>query len=300
MNTSHGPSSAERLRAAWRFIRGVCKGLRLGAFFPAASRLPDGAAPGGTNQEWVHTPRRSQFSGGLVRSRHRLAIPHLTETVRVLQLTDVHLTGPRPWLDPLCAALAASTADLVLLTGDIVTRGWQPDTVDRFLDALPPAPLGRFAVMGNWEHWSGASPQRWAELLRRHDIALLTDQVVSAGPVQLGGTDDLLAGVPDFSRLRAALRPNQATLVMSHSPAAFPALAGPDIHLVISGHSHGGQVRIPGLGAVWVPRGTGAFVSGWYQQDRTWLFVSRGLGYSIAPVRVACPAELAEITLTRP
>ncbi|NOY24907.1 MAG: hypothetical protein GXP62_03455 [Oligoflexia bacterium] len=298
MSTSASPTAS--LRAAWRFVHGVSKGLSLGVFFPPASRLPDGLAPGGSDQEWVFSPRRRQISGGLVRSRHRLAIPHLTEPVRVLQLTDVHLTGPVPWLDPLCAAIAASAADLVLLTGDIVTRGWQPDTVDRFLDALPPAPLGRFAVMGNWEHWSGASPQRWAKLLSRHGITLLTDQVVHAGPIQLGGTDDLLAGSPDLGRLRTCLRQREPTLVMSHSPAAFPALAGPDIHLVLSGHSHGGQVRIPGLGAVWVPRGSGAFVSGWYQQDKTWLFVSRGLGYSIAPVRFACPAELAEITLTRP
>ena len=69
------------------------------------------------------------------------------------------------------------------------------------------------------------------------------------------------------------------------------------MHLVLAGHSHGGQVRVPGLGALWVPRGTGPYVAGWYEQDGSHLFVSRGAGWSIAPLRWGCPAEIALLEL---
>ncbi len=66
---------------------------------------------------------------------------------------------------------------------------------------------------------------------------------------------------------------------------------------MLSGHSHGGQFRLPGVGALFVPRATGAYVAGWYEQDGTHLFVNRGIGWSIAPLRLWCPPELAEIQL---
>lgn len=291
-------SAAARARLGWHFVRGVSRGLRLGAFFPPDGRQPGALAPGGSHQ--VALPPRSgaDLAGGLVRSHHAFPLAGLPTAVRLLHLTDVHLRGPAPWVTHLCETVAAVQTDLVLLTGDIVTRGWQEATVRTFLEALPDAPLGRFAVMGNWEHWADAAPTRWGRLLAEHGVTLLRDEAVALGPLQLGGTDDLLAGVPDLARLRRSLSPGRPTVVMTHSPAMFQSLAGRGVDLVLSGHSHGGQVRLPALGALWVPRGTGPYVAGWYRHRDSWLFVSRGVGWSIAPVRLDCAPELVEIVLS--
>jgi len=295
--------SMGRAAAALRFGRGLARGLRMGVFFPPEGRLPGRPAPGGSTENSLPSPAGGPggrldalWPAGLALSQHRLPLAGIRAPLRLLQLSDVHLRGPDPALERLAAAMAPLRPDLVLLTGDIVTRGWQEPTVRAFLRSLPPAPLGRFAAMGNWEHWSGADPARWGALLASEGVTLLVEAGRDLGPLHLAATDDLLAGSLDLPRFRAALPATGPTVVMSHSPALFPALAG-GAQLVLSGHSHGGQVRLPGLGAVWVPRGTGPYVAGWYQEQGSHLFVSRGLGWSIAPLRLSCPPELVEITL---
>ena len=150
--------------------------------------------------------------------------------------------------------------------------------------------------MGNWEYWSGASPKVWAPFLRRHNVTLLKETWIDFGTWYLVGTDDHLAGHSNPEQWLDGLS-DKPTLIMTHSPALFPRLVAPHVGLVLAGHTHGGQVRIPHWGALWVPRGTGPYVSGWYQERQTHLFVSRGLGWSVAPLRYRVPPELAWISI---
>lgn len=269
-------------------------------FFPADGRAGPSPAPGGTvdpplsGTVWT---RWREERGWFVETEHTVPMDGLHEPLEVLHLSDVHLRNDDAWLARLTGRVARLSPDLVVLTGDIVTRGWRRAAVDRFLAALPRAPLGRWAIMGNWEYWSGAPPDVWAPILAAHDIRLLIDQAVATGPLALVGTDDQLAGTPDLDRSFALLPSDRPTVVLTHSPSLFPALVRPEVNLVLAGHSHGGQVRLPALGALWVPMGTGGYVAGWYRQDDTWLFVHRGVGWSIAPVRLWCPPELARLRL---
>lgn len=291
---------AEQLRAALRYVRGVSRGVARGHIFPAEGRLRPEPAPGGSDDPPVRL-------GPLARAReegqrftaplHTLPVPGLDAPVELLQVSDVHLRGEGPWLDALIEALRAQTPDLIVLTGDVVAREWRPEAVERFLAALPPARLGRFAIMGNWEYWAKAGPELWRPTLERHGVRLLIDEVVDLGPLVLAGTDDYLAGQPDLSRTVDALPPGRPAVVLTHSPGFFPRLVRPDVRLVLAGHSHAGQLRLPALGSLWVPKGTGSYISGWYRQGDTWLYVSRGVGWSIAPVRMWCPPELARIRL---
>jgi len=288
-----------RIPHAIRYLRSLSKGIARGALFPAAGRGQPGTAPLGS-----HRPSRH---GGLLRralsealwfdeATHRLPVTGLSEPLEILHLTDVHLAGQAPWVDRLRGALQTlRPPDLLVITGDLVTRGWTPAAVDRFLGALPEARLGRFAILGNWEHWSGATGDGWRHLLAQHGVELLVNAAADVGPLRVVGTDDHLAGTADVAHLLAG--DGRPTVVLTHSPAYFPEVVHPEVALVLAGHSHAGQWRLPGLGVPWVPKGTGEYVAGWYRKDRTWLHVSPGLGWSIAPVRLWCPPELSRIQL---
>lgn len=280
------------------FLRNMSKAAGSGVFFP--SRAPVRPAPGGTQEPPVSADvltRLQAESRWYQFSRHTLPMPGLSAPLTILHLTDVHIRGDTDELSLLCHRVSQARPDLVVLTGDVVTRGWEERAVRRFLRALPPARLGRFAILGNWEYWSGADLPTWRPLLAEHGVTLLHETWTDLGPITLAGTDDQLAGTPDPEALLARLPADRPAVMLTHSPAFFPALARPPVRLVLSGHSHGGQVRIPGLGAVWAPRGTGPYLAGWFEQDGCHLFVSRGLGWSVAPMRLYCPPELAWITL---
>lgn len=280
----------------FRHVRGVSRGVRRGDVFPEAGRVPPRDAPGGT----VRTGRARLPPNELDRfevSEHTVPVPGLARPIEVLQLSDVHLRARDPWVDRLAERVAGLRPDLVALTGDIVTRGWTPEAADRLLGAVPDAPLGRFAVMGNWEYWGGAPRDVWAERLGRHGIPLLVDRGVDLGPLHLVGTDDALAGDPDVDAALAGVPPGKPVLVLTHSPVLFPRIARPGVHVVLAGHTHGGQVRLPLVGPFFLPRGSGPYPWGWYERDGTWMFVSRGIGWSVAPVRWRAPPEIATIRL---
>lgn len=280
------------------FIGNMRRAVTAGGLFPGrASRK---GAPGGSIHQRLRAPLRLRMQEEhrwFQVTEHDLTVPGLVEPLTILHLTDVHIRAPGPDLSEICRRLREMRPDLVLITGDIVTRGWTPDAVSQFLDALPPAPLGRFAVMGNWEYWADAPPGPWAERLAQHGVTLLREQWEDVGPLIIAGTDDQWAGDPDPAALLRGLPAGRPVVMMTHSPDLFPRLVDPRVRLVLAGHTHGGQVRLPGLGALWSPKGTGPYVGGWYQQDDTHLFVSRGLGWSVAPLRLYCPPELAWLRL---
>lgn len=278
--------------AAWRYVRGISRGLRRGSTFPPESRIPAVSAPGGTrvlDRAASGTPALAAWE--LI--EHRCPFPGLAAPLTVLQLSDVHIRGVDDALRGLCARISAVQADLVVLTGDVVTRGWQREATDLFFSSLPRTPLGAWAIMGNWEYWAQAAPDTWRFVLGRHGIPLLLDSSTDLGPLHLVGTDDALAGRPDIARAFADVPATAPTLVLTHSPALFDQLAGPRAPVVLAGHTHGGQVVLPGLGSFFLPRGSGAYPWGWYEAAGSRLFVSRGLGWSVAPLRVRCPPEIA-------
>ena len=291
---------AAQVQAALRYVRGVSRGVARGHIFPTEGRVRPAEAPGGSDDPPVRLnpfARAVREGGAFTAPLHTLPVKGLQAPVEILQLSDVHLRGDDAWLAALCEVVSRQRPDLICLTGDVVAREWSPEAVDRFLAALPPARLGRFAIMGNWEYWAKASVEIWRPTLARHGVELLVDAWTDLGPICLAGTDDYLAGQPDLSRTVGALPGGRPSVVLTHSPGLFPRLVRPDVALVLAGHSHAGQLRVPGLGSFWVPKGTGPYVAGWYRQQDTWLYVSRGVGWSIAPVRMWCPPELARIRL---
>lgn len=285
-----------QLGESLRFAQGVMRAIKRGNLFPAAARRAPAPAPGGSRPA-APPPTAQAEIGWFGVSEHVMPIAGLTEPIRVLHLTDVHLRRLDDWTVRLAERVARIECDLVVITGDVLMRGWKNDAADVFLSNLPPARLGHYAVMGNWEYWSGAPAEFWAEVLKKHGVTLLHDHNVDLGPLQLVGTDDWLAGRPNLQRAFAGVDPARPCVALSHSPIALPELARPGLSLVLSGHAHAGQVRLPVVGALFLPKGCGEYVYGWYREKDTWMFVGAGIGWSVAPIRWHAPPELAIIQL---
>ncbi len=186
--------------------------------------------------------------------------------------------------------------DLIVLTGDTCDQGTFAAYAP-FLARLH-APLGVFAVQGNWEHWRPAVDE--IEAYRAANITLLVNEARKVrDDVWVIGFDDLTGGSPDAER---ALRdvPRDAngvrTIALMHSPQFFDAIAG-RVTIAFAGHTHGGQVCAPVVGPLWLPPGCGRYVAGPYEARGSWMYVSRGLGTSILPVRFLARPEIAIVTL---
>jgi predicted MPP superfamily phosphohydrolase len=220
--------------------------------------------------------------------------------MKVLLLTDVHAG---PFLHPAAVAeavakLSALAPDLVLHGGDLATSGL--DEVDDVLAALAPlrGSLGTFAVLGNHDHYV-------------EDVAALTRKIEAAGiqvlhnravvlerggaRLVLAGVDDLLMGKPDLDAALATAGPRHVgtpVVLLSHNPDVFFDAAARGIPLVLSGHTHGGQVRLPGL-PVLVRQSRYRLDEGRYVSPsrRAEIVVSRGFGTTGVPLRVHCPPE---------
>jgi len=216
--------------------------------------------------------------------------------LRIVQISDLHIRSFGGYFRRVAQAVNALAPELILLTGDYLERSRNIRGVQRFLRLLQ-APLGVFAVQGNWEFWARVE----GENLRRHFAAagatLLInerrDLEVQGIPLSLLGLDypssaDLL------QQLQASAEPNRLNLLLSHVPAFAHELLDGRIDLILCGHTHGGQIRVPFVPPFYLPRFSGRFVAGAYQvgPTATPLYVTRGVGTSIFPVRFLCRPEI--------
>ena len=197
--------------------------------------------------------------------------------------------------------------DLVLLAGDFVTSPLFGDRLRGLADAEPCAQLlqrlhathGLWAVMGNHDAISGA-PQVTAAL-RSAGVAVLSNAAV---PIEHNGGRFWLAGVADVLRMRAdlhsALQPiptDEAVILMAHEPDYADYVARYPVDLQLSGHSHGGQIRLPM--PLYLPPLGRKYVRGLYTIRELTLYTTIGVGTIGLPVRLNCPPEVTLITLRR-
>ena len=238
---------------------------------------------GGAVDALVVEPRWVEVTHPVATTRAPLRTP-----LRVLHITDLHGDVPGAREARILEVLEHEKPDLVVLTGDSTDRGSLAGERD-FLARLH-APLGVFAVRGNWEHWNPAADE--AATYAAAGITLLVDEARRVrDDLWVVGFEDPTGGSPNVARALRGVPAGVATLGLVHSPVLFDELAG-RVSFVLAGHTHGGQVRVPLLGAPWLPPGSGRFVAGAYEVSGAWLYVSRGIGTSLLPVRFACRPEL--------
>jgi predicted MPP superfamily phosphohydrolase len=219
--------------------------------------------------------------------------------VRVLHLSDLHATNalPKSFVQRVGREMRASAPDVVVMTGDYVSRAERLTELERWLDELPPSRLGAYAVLGNHDHWTG-EPGAVRAALARAGVELVTGrcaELAEAGaPLSICGTEAPWgAGFPSENGSLP-----RASLILSHTPDNVYALAEKGALAVFAGHTHGGQIRVPFLGAIVVPSRYGRrFDQGHFVVGRTHLFVSAGVGADQPPLRLWCPPELVVVDL---
>jgi predicted MPP superfamily phosphohydrolase len=195
------------------------------------------------------------------------------------------------------AAANAARPDLILLTGDFVSN--KSSDIAPCAQILAPlkAPLGVYAILGNHDYYTdGPAVARHLAELGFH--VLLNRSLLLPNGLRIVGLDDDRYKHTDVIQSFREVQPDEPTLVMAHNPALVEKLAEREC-IVFSGHTHGGQVRVPVLTAREIRRiGAKHYEQGWYTVGKAKLYVNRGLGQVGIPLRLFCRPELALFTLT--
>lgn len=253
----------------------------------------------------------SVLGGGAVAGTYRFVVEHieaplagLRAPLRVAWLVDMHY-GPfiragsvAAWVD----AALAQAPDLIVLGGDLVDHQ-APDDVRPLLAELArlQAPLGVYGVWGNHEfsrYPDARDLERFREALEEAGVTMLVNRGVDIrADLHLVGLDVDRVGPQRLARALAGRPSGSACLLATHKPDMLPRIpAGVDLTLL--GHTHGGQVVLPGIGPLFTRTALGsAGTAGWVRAPALG-YVSRGLGVVHVPLRINCPAELTLATLT--
>jgi predicted MPP superfamily phosphohydrolase len=232
---------------------------------------------------------------------YRIEVTHssvqapLTQSLKIALLSDLHTSGLGRRERQLLGLLDVEQPDVIVITGDTVTYGRRRyENIRPVLSRLH-APLGVWLVRGNWENDHPLHNEH--AFYSGLGIHFLLNEARPIRPdIWLAGLDDPSTGRPN---LDAALRtvPQSAYVIAAfHAPGFFDNVAG-RVPLVLAGHTHGGQVRLPLVPVFWLPRGSGRFLGGWYAEQGSRMYVSRGIGTSSLPIRFRCRPELSIITV---
>ena len=225
----------------------------------------------------------------------RIDMADSTPALRIVHITDTHFVGDRDYFLRAIRRVNALEPDYVCFTGDLVESDKE---LAEALDLLKRVQAPVLAVMGNHDYWGGCDVGEIREALSTQGGRLLVNESAEferhGRRVVFVGVDDLLTGDPD----PAAAWPSSedladATVVaLTHSPAEFDLIHQYEFDLGLAGHSHGGQVRVPGYGALVVPPRVGRYEKGLYETPSGPVYVNPGLGTRRFKVRLFCRPEI--------
>ncbi len=241
--------------------------------------------------------------------RQPLPIAHLPDHWagrRIVQISDIHVgeSVADSYMTHALASIADLQPDMIAITGDFMTSR-QDEQVDHTLEVLqhlPPAPLGRFAILGNHDYGRNGDYWKTAENLTDGlddiGVQVLRNEVTDVDGLQLAGLDELLFQRCLIKPTLRQLDPQRAMLALCHNPDAADQPGWEDFQgWILAGHTHGGQCRLPGFNPPITPVWNKRYTAGAFQlSGNRQMYINRGLGY-FRRVRFNCRPEVTLFTL---
>lgn len=238
-------------------------------------------------------------------------LPAVFDHYKIAVVSDLHNAELGEDNKRLVSAIEKEKPDMIAITGDLVDSGRTDIGVAENLIRQLAMTAPCYYVTGNHEAWIGEQYQKLEKILLNEGVVILHDQSVSMTKndetIQIVGLDD-----PDFtdrdssiqeSMLERKLEEMELTggfcILLSHRPEVFNAYVAENIDLVLCGHAHGGQFRIPGVGGLVAPNQglLPKYDAGEYSENNTTMIVSRGIGNSVIPVRINNRPEIVVVEL---
>lgn len=213
-------------------------------------------------------------------------------THRIVQFSDLHHKGDRNYLQSVVAKINSVDPDFVCFTGDLIE---QRQFLPEVLEVLSGVKAPIFGVPGNHDYWSGASFAPIRECFSSTGGAWLLDErcEIAGGRIHLTGITCLRAG-----HVVGSSDPRATNILLLHYPAWAKKLGHQKFDLLLAGHSHGGQVRIPFYGAPVLPFGVDEYDLGLFQTPAGLLHVNPGIGYVAGcEFRFNCPPEITVLEI---
>ncbi len=221
------------------------------------------------------------------------------DKIKTIQLSDLHINSIKSFHKTLAERINKERPDALFVTGDSVNSMSGVPVLDTFL-AMIDYDIPKFAIMGNVDYRGRVNSATLREIYEKHNGKLLINQnhtlKMKGRTVNIVGVDDYVCGYPDFMKASRDLDLSSDTIVLNHCPAyrdeidAMNAKLGRKIKLILSGHTHGGQITFFGK-AIFTPFGSGNYVKGWYKNELSQLYVSKGIGTRALPLRFGSRAE---------
>lgn len=225
-----------------------------------------------------------------------------TANLRVIQVSDLHMQSVTNTLKQLAKYLNQQKPDLILFTGDSIDKASNISVLDSFLKEIDNS-IQKVAILGNWEYWGNVDLTALRKVYNNHNCELLVNNTKQFAfrnrTISITGVDDLVGGNAHIETALREFKKSDHHIVLNHCPEYYDTIADYNrtkIDLVLSGHTHGGQLNILGF-TPFLPRGSGRYVKGWYKEKTPYLYVSKGIGTSIFPARFGARAEVAIFNL---
>lgn len=237
-------------------------------------------------------------------------LPKSFDKKHIVHFSDLHVGNFLDVADykEIIQLIQSQKADLICFTGDLFDHEFSESTINQLADLLSQleAPLGKFSVLGNHDYFH--NPEQIEKCWENSGFTLLKNKSTQlhqdGDTIILSGLDDALNGQPDFSILKSDSMSQKTPfhILLAHEPDLADDVASRyQIHLQLSGHSHGGQIQFPGIGPIITPPLSNLYPLGLYRNIKNsnlHLYTNRGIGTTILPFRFFSRPEITVITLT--
>lgn len=220
------------------------------------------------------------------------------DKIKIVQLSDLHLQTVKSFHKSIATKINEMQPDLVCITGDAIDENNNLEHLEAFLKLIDIS-IKKYAILGNWEYWGNIDLNQLKAIYETYNATLLVNEnslfTTKNRTLYIIGVDDYVGGTAHFETATKGISTTNESLILNHCPQYFEHILSlknkVKAKLVLSGHTHGGQIAFFGY-VPFKPQGSGKYLKGFYG-NKLKMYVSKGIGTSILPIRFGSRAEVA-------